>query len=224
MPKIPSILCFEDNTFTPYENFNPEKYYFDKDLKLVNATIEIHDPRKITAQQRKFIYAVIFDIAIFNHSYCDEILKEYYKSIFKQRLIEMELVDDYFSLSNCSISQANLMIDLILSIVMDYNIPLRNYTVGILQDTEQFQYHCIINRKCCVISDKCSKEIQIHHATNLVGMGNKRSKHDHLNSKFMALCSIHHQEIGGMGLDKFCEHYHVVPTFLSEKDIKKLKQ
>lgn len=201
--------------------FKEIEKYFNNDIAM--GWLKIDDNRTISANQRKFIYAIIKDISIHINGYVDEILIAYYKGIFKSMLIEKDLIDDYFSLSDCSITQANLMIDLMIQTVFDFNIAISVNTVDIIRDTEQWQHHCVMNRKCCVGSNTCSKAVHIHHATNLVGMGNKRSHHDHINSTFMALCSIHHTEIDSLGLTNFLEKYHVVPTKLSKDEIKELK-
>ena len=205
--KYPALLSLQNNTFTTYEELpNLENYYIDKDLKLINVTITIHDPRQITPQQRKFLYAMYYDIAIYVEGYCDNLSKAYYNNFFKQALIDNDLIDEHISLSSCSVTEANLLIDFVLEFVFRNNIPLRFETIKDYDDLERWQYMCIKYKKCCV----CGKNAEIHHF-DAIGLGHDRTKVDDSKHLKMALCRSHHQEIHSMSRDEFCEKYHVKP-------------
>lgn len=216
--KIPALLSLSDKTFTPLEEMRGiEKYIFYEELQLVNATIIIHDPRQITPKQRKFLYAMYYDIAVFSEGYCDNLSKTYWNNFFKQLLIENELLDEHISLSNCSMEEANILIDFVLEFVFRNNIPLRLETIKEYDDMERWQYMCLKYRKCCV----CGKNAEIHHY-NAIGIGHDRKKVDDSKHLKMALCRSHHQEIHSMARDEFCKKYHIKAIRLTENQIKEL--
>lgn len=216
--KTNALLSFKDNTFSIFEEINIDKFYIDDELKLVNATIEVHDPRYISRQQQKLIHAIIYDIAIYSEGYCDEVSKTYWKNYFKQVLIDNELLDRHISLANCEMTEANLLIDFILEFTFKNNISLRYETVKDYDDLERWQYMSIKYRKCCI----CGLKAEIEHYET-IGMGNNRKTLDDSNHLKMALCRSHHIEIHSMPKEKFCTKYHVKPIRLNESQVKELK-
>lgn len=201
-----------------YEELNiNENLSLDNEGKHFNVTIKFNDPRQITPQQRKFLYAMYYDIAIYVEGYCDNLSKAYYNNFFKQALIDNGLIDEHISLSSCSVTEANLLIDFVLEFVFRNNIPLRFETIKDYDDLERWQYMCIKYKKCCV----CGKNAEIHHF-DAIGIGHDRKKVDDSKHLKMALCRSHHTEMHSMARDEFCEKYHVKPIRLTENQIKEL--
>lgn len=205
MPKYDALLSLKEGKVNFYDEIqiNPN-LAIDDDI--YNISIEFLDSRRITHQQRKFIYAMLKDISIHINGYVDEIEIAYYKGIFKSMLIEKELVDDYFSLSDCSVTQANLMIDLLISIAFEYNIALNANTRLLNDDLERWQYYCLKFGKCCI----CGLDGEIHHE-DTISMGNNRKTLDDSNKRKMCLCRNHHTEKHTMGENEFFKKYYVVP-------------
>ena len=201
-----------------------DEFYINPNLEIADGIysvmVEVLDPRCITHQQRKFLYAMFYDIAMFCEGYCDELSKEYYKNFFKQTLIDNDLIDDFISLSDCSMTEANIMIDFVLEFVFRNNIPLRYETVRECDDLERWQYMCVKHRRCCI----CGQKAHIHHVEgSRIGMGNDRSKTSNIGREVMALCSDHHGEIHAHSEKKFFEKYHVKPLLITEENINDLK-
>ena len=224
--KFSSILSLLDYTVDFIDKLpSLENHYIDKDLKLVNATIEIHDPRLITPLQRAKIFAMIGDICIHQDGFRDKLLIANYRYDFEITLDRLGLIDyETFSLSSCSVTQANIYIEFLLRFMFDHDISLEYKTAQMMKDEWVYLFKCIQKRKCaCAVEGVCTKNVEIHHATHLVGMGNKRSKHDHENSTFIALCDYHHKEAHNMGLEKFLETYKIKPIKLTENQIEELR-
>lgn len=180
----------------------------------MNVEVTISDPRKFSKQQRLFYYAVLGDIYRYTGESV-EILDEFFKNRYTV------LTGASISLSNHSqatMEEVGKLCDIVIAFVLEWNIPFKNGYEIPPQNTEWFLYKCLTERKCCL----CGKKADIHHATHLVGMGNNRKKHDHINSSFMALCREHHNLIHNIGLTEFMKRYNVFPVKLNNETIKRL--
>jgi hypothetical protein len=197
------LLCY-------IPDFQQVDKYFTNDV--ADAWIDIDDGRKITATQRSFIYAIISDISKHVNGHVSKLLTAYYKTLYKKQLIDMDLVHECFSLSDCSITEANLLIDLLITTAFDYNIPLNYDTIKEFQDQEQWQWKCIKHNRCCI----CGKYAEVHHY-DTIGMGNNRKTIDDSDKRKMALCRICHTKSHSMSREKFCTKNHVKPIYYEVK-------
>lgn len=178
------------------------------------VSVEFIDPRRFTGEQRKFYFAMLNDIFIYTGEPV-EMLHEIFKNKY------LALTGKYISLNNNSmntVSEVCLLCDIVINFIFEFDIPFKQGYEILPQNVEWYLYKCLTNRKCCL----CGKKADIHHATHLVGMGNDRRKHDHINSTFMALCREHHNLIHNIGLTEFMERYKVYPIKLNEETIKRL--
>lgn len=180
----------------------------------VQIELKINDPRKFNTQQRLFYYAMLGDISAYTGEVVES-LDDYFKSKYKA------LTGECISLSNQSVNtvdDANTLCNIVIAFVLEWNIPFKNGYEIPPQNTEWYLYKCLTERKCCL----CGKKADIHHAVNLVGMGNNRQKFDHSKSEFMALCREHHNLIHNIGLTEFMKRYKVFPVKLNNETIKRL--
>ncbi|MFR9296037.1 MAG: putative HNHc nuclease, partial [Turicibacter sanguinis] len=150
--------------------------------KWMNGIIKIDDGRTISAKQRKLIYALFKDISLYT-GYEVEELKELLKIDF---MVDKDR--DYFSLSDVEIEVATEFIEYILEFMFAWDIPINKKVVPLAREINNYLYLCLIHRKCAV----CGERADIHHHENLVGMGMDRAKHNHIDSRFIALCRVHH--------------------------------
>jgi hypothetical protein len=121
--------------------------------KAVNSEIRIDDGREITVDQRKKIYATIRDIA----DYLGDV-PEYYKELLKFGYCG-ESGEEYFSLSNCSITTARQFINYIMDFILMNDIPLSEAALGRTDDIDHYLWSCIKYKKCCI----CGKPAEVHH-------------------------------------------------------------
>lgn len=180
--------------------------------QVMHGEIRVDDGRRISSDQRKKIYALIKDIA--NHTgHHPEYLKEHMKYEF---LVKEDR--EYFSLSNVDMTTARYFIEYILEFCFEWEVPLSTNTVDLSRDINNYLYLCIQYRKCAI----CGEKADIHHHSNLVGMGRDRNRHDHHNSEFIALCRTHHTECHQIGLKQFEQKYHLKAIKLDLETIKEL--
>lgn len=116
-------------------------------------------------------------------------------------------------------SEAAKLIQVIIDYCLDNDIPFRKQRWYETIDVSKMNFKMIMKRMCNV----CGKPHgDIHHATNLVGMGNKRANHNHADSTYLCLCREHHNEVHNMGLQAFSDKYHLKPIKLTEERLKEI--
>ena len=116
-------------------------------------------------------------------------------------------------------SEGAKLIQVIIDYCLDNDIPFRKQRWYETVDVGKMNFSLIMKRMCNV----CGKpHSDIHHATNLVGMGNKRANHNHVDSTYLCLCREHHNEVHNMGLQPFSDKYHLKPIKLTEENLKEI--
>lgn len=174
--------------------------------------VNIRDEREISPEQRKFVYALIRDIANWSGHFPDEI-KNYAKFEFEE-ITELEI-----SLSDCSREEATEFINYLLKFVITNKVPLPKGIKVLDENLSYYLYLCLINRACAV----CGKSgADIDHYNEAVGMGRNRKTIDQSQMTFCALCRTHHQERHQIGARAFSEKYHVDGIRLNSEKRKKL--
>lgn len=180
--------------------------------KLMYGELRIDDGRRISSDQRKKIYALIKDIA--DHTgHHPEYLKEHMKYEF---MVKEDR--NYFSLSTVDMTTARYFIECILEFCFEWEVPLNSNTVDLAREINNYLYLCLRHRKCAV----CGEKADIHHHENLVGMGMDRAKHNHEDSKYIALCRVHHNECHNLGHKTFENKYKISAIKLNKDTIKRL--
>lgn len=180
--------------------------------EVMYGEIRVDDGRRISSDQRKKIYALIKDIADYTGHH-PEYLKEHMKYDF---MVKEDR--DYFSLSNIDMTTARYFIEHLLEFCFEWSVPLASNTVVLAREINNYLYLCLRYRKCAV----CGEKADIHHHEHLVGMGMDRNNHDHINSKYIALCRKHHNECHTIGHKTFEEKYKITSIKLNEQSIKRL--
>src|SRR5699024_500274 len=133
----------------------------------INAEIRIDDNRTITVDQRKKIYATIKDISLYTGD-DPEYLKEFLKFDYCGQVGE-----EYFSLSNCSISVAREFINFIIDFILKYDIPLSDAALKRTDDIDRYLWGCIKYKKCAI----CGRKGETHH-WDAIGMGRDRKTYN----------------------------------------------
>lgn len=195
--------------------------YTLKDLKLsltndfaleqgetLEVDVKVVDERIITEKQRAFIFVLCKEIGWHlgeDSEYIRLLMQQYNANL---REIEVE------SLSKCSMTYANNLIDTIITFAIDNRIPLAK---SILEEnkyrfTEKQTYAMILKRVCVV----CGNRADIHHI-DTIGMGHNRKKVSHIGKRVIPLCRVHHNKIHNVGNEKFLQKYHLQPITVEEK-------
>ena len=179
---------------------------------LTTGDLLLNDYRMISRQQQKKIYAMIGDISDYTGHHV-----EFLKSYLKCEYIKM-YGGEWFSLGYVDMTTARKFIEFILHICFEWEVPLKLNTVDLTRDVNNYLYLCLKYRKCAV----CGCHADIHHHENLVGMGMDRAKHNHIDSRFIALCRVHHNECHNIGHKMFEDKYKITAIKLNEAAIKEL--
>lgn len=160
------------------------------------------DGRRLSDQQRRMCYALINAIAEWSGSSQDDI-KEAFKLEFWAEKVET-LADKVFSLANAPMSLVAAFQKFLVAFILENDVPLKFPLLEYVDDTKDYVYRCLINKKCCI----CGKRADLHHI-DAIGMGNDRKEVQHLGREVMSLCREHHGEIHTIGKSAFFEKYHL---------------
>ena len=106
-----------------------------------------------------------------------------------------------------------------MNFCFEWDIPLDANTVDMAREINNYLYLCLLHRKCAI----CGEKGDIHHHTNLIGMGGDRNHHDHTKSDLICLCRTHHTECHQIGHKTFEKKYKVRGIKVNEVTAKKLK-
>ncbi len=174
----------------------------------VDVKVTLIDPKKITDQQRKKIFALLNDIYLYTGQPQEDLRQTF--QFYLQTMNDYELI----SLSDCSRKIATELIELILEWVFRNNIPLNHKTSDLLKEDRQFIYLATINRQC-VICGKLHSDLAHRYA---IGRGVNRNEMNHYGNEVLALCRQHHREQHQIGIDSFNEKYHLHDSWIQVDD------
>ena len=173
----------------------------------VESELRLDDPRYISSRQRKAIYATVNDISDWYGEvpeYLKELLKAYY-------MIEQDR--KYFSLSNCSVTEARMFIDYLLEFALKHDVALSERGLERTDNIDRYLWMCLKHRKCAI----CGTKADLHHALeDKIGMGNNRNKVNHIGRKAVALCRRHHTELHSMSEMDFYNKHRIHPIKLDD--------
>lgn len=201
----------DEYTFKIYDKVTEEEksnYKIDGELF---ATIEWFDPESITKAQQNHIYALIGDMAFYT-GYPEAEWERYIKRNFMHKENLKELPS--FAINKMSKNEARELIEYIIIFCIREEIPFRKNQFYLPRESSNFLYWATNAGMCVICGDL---ESDMHHATNLVGMGRNRNEKKHWHSTFLSLCRAHHNEAHNLGLTAFMEKYLVKPIKLNER-------
>lgn len=163
-----------------------------------HAEITLDDGRHISVEQRKKIYATLRDISDYTGD-PPEVTKEWMKYGYLEKTGQQ-----YFSLSDCSVTTAREFINYLMDVCLYNGIILTESGLMRTDDIDAYLIQCIRYRRCCI----CGRPADIHHM-DAIGMGNDRRKYDDSGNEIIALCRIHHTQAHSLGRLRFMERYKV---------------
>ncbi|WP_105995745.1 putative HNHc nuclease [Staphylococcus agnetis] len=166
----------------------------------IDVDCTVIDPNSITGKQRRKIFALVKDIEEHTGQPMD-----YMRHMFIEYVRTYYGYDERISLSNCTRTQANQVIEVILDWVFHNDIPLNYKTSDLLKQDKSFLYWSTVNRNC-IICGKPHSDLAHRYA---VGRGRDRTKINHYGNQVLALCREHHTEQHNIGMDSFNDKYHL---------------
>lgn len=164
--------------------------------------VQMVDSRQLSDKQRNACYAMLREISEYTGSSLD-LTKEQMKVKFLSDDIE-ETYDRIFSLSNAPMSLVCAFQRYLVRFIVEWDIPTRKSLLEYVDDTADYVYSCLINKKCCI----CGRGADLHHL-DAVGAGRDREKIIHEGMEVLPLCREHHTEAHTIGRQTFLEKYHL---------------
>lgn len=197
---------------TYFSCYVPTRLNLNEFGNLASGDLLINDCRMISRAQQKKIYAMLGDISDYTGHHV-----EFLKSYMKSEYIAM-YGGEWFSLGYVDMTTARKFIEFILHVCFEWDVPLSDKTVVLAKEVNNYLYLCLKYRRCAV----CGRYADIHHHENLVGMGMDRAKHNHEDSRYIALCRTHHTECHTLGHKTFENKYKLAAIKLNAQAIKEL--
>ena len=196
--------------------------YHAIDRKYNDVEIILPDGRRITAPQRRKVYAIIGEVAEYVEGYRNAATIESTKEMLKWEFILARLEGQerrLFSLSNVDETTARNFIDYLIEFCVKNDIPMKISPLEYCEDIAKYIIACLYSRKCAI----CGKPADIHHCEgSRIGAGNNRDEVHHLGRKALPLCRLHHDE-AHHDEKGFIAKYHLQPIELDKELCKRLK-
>ncbi|PTK76132.1 hypothetical protein BUZ24_04905 [Staphylococcus haemolyticus] len=212
MAKIKNYITQDDGTTTVViegvELDNKTSLLLDNGFE-VEVDVQVVDPFRITDKQRRKIFALVKDIEAHTGQ-----PMQYMREMFQNYVSFLYGYDKRISLSNCSRTQANKIIEVTLDWIFHNNIPLAYKTSNLLKNDKAFLYWSTVNRNC-VICGKPHSDLAHRYA---VGKGRNRNKINHVGNQVLALCRSHHSEQHQIGMNTFNQKYHLTDSWVDVDD------
>lgn len=150
--------------------------------KIEKVELRLDDGRTISAEQRKKIFAMIRDIAIWNGDDPETI----------RQFLTLDFVikngrESLFSLSNVDMTTARDFITYLIDFCFKWNVPTKDTVLNYTDDIGRYLYACLEHRKCAI----CNAHAEVHHVDR-IGMGRDREQIVHVGLNAIALCREHH--------------------------------
>ena len=165
---------------------------------ITECEIRLDDGRSISADQRKKIYATLKEIAEWSGHLPEEV-----KELLKYDYIA-QTGAEWFSLSDCDMTTANLFLTHIIEFCIIWGIPCADSLLDRSPDISRYVYACLIHKKCVL----CGEKADLHHVS-AVGSGRNRKEIVHVGMEAMPLFRKHHNEAHQIGKQTFAERYKI---------------
>lgn len=175
--------------------------------------VGLPDGRRITPEQRRKAFALIGEIAAYT-GYTKDEAHITLKHEFVTRHLE-QLQQELFSLADCDMTTAREYISYLIDFCLEFNVPTHQPLADLCDDIDRYIYACLLRKRCAV----CGHKAELHHVDR-IGMGNDRTKVEHIGRRCLPLCRVHHAEVDQIGDAALCEKYHITPVRIDERIVK----
>lgn len=189
------IADYDGHALTVIPDIPIDRELLQKQVKEVE--IRLDDGRTISVDQRKKIFAIIRDIALWS----GDNPKHIRPFLTLDFCIKNDLID-LFSLSDCDMTTAKEFITYLINFCFYHEVPTKDTLLNQCDDIGKYLYLCLEHRECAV----CNKKAEVHHVDR-IGMGFDREKVVHIGLKSIALCRGHHEEAHANEKDLFEKYF-----------------
>ena len=96
----------------------------------------------------------------------------------------------------------------------------------IVPDIQKYMIACLRNRVCAICGKRHDEynTVELHHWKSVASAVGTYENDDGLSTPFISLCTEHHQEFHGVGVESFKNKYHIEGVYLNEKLVIELKE
>lgn len=176
--------------------------------------VDFYEKDTITDLQRNHYFALVGDIEEYTGHTVDAI-----DSYLRVKFMNLIKLDEYPSLKRNQMKKtvASDLLEYVIDLCITNDIPFRKQQFYLTINNSKMLYALTLKRLCWV----CGKpHSDIHHTNgSTVGMGNDRTKVNHVGRGAMCLCREHHTEMHSMTEIDFFNKYHILPIKLNEEAV-----
>lgn len=201
---IGKVVAFDGTTMLISAQYDNTLEYIRKNI--TECEIRLDDGRRISADQRKKIYALFRDISLWSGHEPDEV-----KALLKYEYIARTGAE-YFSLSDTDMTTAREFLEFLIEFCISENVPTKDSLINVTPDISRYIYCCLLHKKCCI----SGKKAELHHV-DAVGMGRDRKDIIHAGYRVMPLSRIYHTEAHTIGQKTFEDKYKVYGIKLTDE-------
>lgn len=201
---IGKVVAFDGTTMLISAQYDNTLEYIRKNI--TQCEIRLDDGRRISADQRKKIYALFRDISLWSGHEPDEV-----KALLKYEYIARTGAE-YFSLSDTDMTTAREFLEFLIEFCISEDIPTKDSLINVTPDISRYIYCCLLHKKCCI----SGKKAELHHV-DAVGMGRNRKDIIHAGYRVMPLSRIYHTEAHTIGQKTFEDKYKVYGIKLTDE-------
>lgn len=171
------------------------------------------DKEEITADQRKKIFAINAEIALWSASDPEYVRKNLTADFLRANIERLQMSALSLAISgNCDKGTASLFIEYLINFCLENNVPTSRPLREYADDLERYTYAALLHKRCLI----CGRKADIHHV-DAVGMGYNRNTKPQIGALVMPLCREHHSEWHTIGRTAFEERYHAVPVPMDKR-------
>lgn len=191
------VVYYKDNVLVVEPSDPIDRELLQKEVETIE--IRLNDGRTISADQRKKVFAIIKDIALWSGNE-----PEYIRKILTWEFCSECDEVEYFSLSTVDMTIAKEYINYLIKFCFEWNVPTKKPLITQSDDMGRYLYYCLEHRKCAI----CNKPADAHHVDR-IGMGFNRDEIVHEGKAAIALCRECHTKAHQEGEDKLFKQYHI---------------
>lgn len=177
------------------------------------------DQEEITTEQRKKIFAICKDIALWSGSDKESVRAIQTADFLRKNIEQLQMSALSLAVTgNCDKGTATLFIDYLINFCLENDVPTSRPLQEYADDLEKYTYAALMHKRCLI----CGRKADLHHVDQ-VGMGYDRDTKPQLGALVMPLCRVHHSEYHSIGGTAFGEKYHVSPVPMDKRIAQKYK-
>lgn len=193
-----------------------EKYHASGRQQVVSLIAS--DENGVSAQQRKFAFALLHDIwwSQVGGYWIEtpETVKQHFYAMYEYHN-SLDFGEFSLSAAKGTKTDTNQFINMLLDYAAIHDISLSVKPLNELEPQEiaRWEYRCLMEKMCVVCGKKPS---ELHHL-DTVGSGMNRQHTNHLGHRAVQLCREHHNIAHSLGIGTFMQRFKINGIKIDEK-------